>query len=731
MTTVPAEKAELLSTLNSSWPAKYRVRIEGDEIVDLSSHLLSDEIESVLNDRKCCLPYFIGNQNEIAWFNTAHDADDLQSTIQILRCWFIPSYGWEDDQGWIATDGADSTGIRRQISQMSPAGYCRWRSKASDFERIAEKLKQIRYLDKAKPDLPPNGPPPLIQIRQQFVTALVAGDKSSAEHAIRLIETHQLDSADNSLFMWIRYWFTFREYERVTKHPDIQRLTQLRIPKVIQQCIARAFYFAYLDRFDWERDADSVLSAYRLDIHSVVGGLVSRSSTDEGVEAVRLLACWAITQSNTDLASDLATIPELNCLVDRLGNVKPDSATAEVPPETQFWMARSQKNWKKLQEIGIVLVDAEPESYVSLLRQSLDFNPNPQLELKLAAFESSEALAPEAQPVPTTKTIPSNWSDWFSHLKEPKEIDFGAFLAERPEVRIENFDPLFTVELANSLDEVYLTTEFRSNQPIRHLLLTGLPELMQDFVNESGFPRDTLVPVYSNIFRLWSELKVGSTHPPDSQVLLHLADGILTFDRGAESELVSQFDAWWNASPVKALLPFLLGVVDLLSSQGTEEQCGNFWITGATHLQNNPKYLTVGERSLWRQIGLKIFDRATVDEYLPLPAKVDEVDPLQATELSKVAIVSMREAQAKAAAEMIEQRSGANVVLVTKKSAGSQTDSALTADVILFVWRATSHAVFRAFDGIDKEKLSYVQGTGAGSIVLALERWLTKMPNSS
>ena len=72
---------------------------------------------------------------------------------------------------------------------------------------------------------------------------------------------------------------------------------------------------------------------------------------------------------------------------------------------------------------------------------------------------------------------------------------------------------------------------------------------------------------------------------------------------------------------------------------------------------------------------------------------------------------------------MISDRCGAEVVVVTDKVAGAATNNAASADVVLFVWSATSHAVFRAFDGMDRGRIAYVQGTGSSSIVLALERW--------
>jgi hypothetical protein len=73
------------------------------------------------------------------------------------------------------------------------------------------------------------------------------------------------------------------------------------------------------------------------------------------------------------------------------------------------------------------------------------------------------------------------------------------------------------------------------------------------------------------------------------------------------------------------------------------------------------------------------------------------------------------------AAEQIEARSGAKVFVVGSSVADEATDRARNADCVLLVWSAISHATFRAFDGA-REKLVYVQGTGASSIIMALER---------
>ena len=68
--------------------------------------------------------------------------------------------------------------------------------------------------------------------------------------------------------------------------------------------------------------------------------------------------------------------------------------------------------------------------------------------------------------------------------------------------------------------------------------------------------------------------------------------------------------------------------------------------------------------------------------------------------------------------------------MVTETHAGAATGSAKTADVVLFVWASTTHAVYRAFDNV-REKLAYVEGKGAVSIVLTLERWAMKQQELS
>ena len=83
--------------------------------------------------------------------------------------------------------------------------------------------------------------------------------------------------------------------------------------------------------------------------------------------------------------------------------------------------------------------------------------------------------------------------------------------------------------------------------------------------------------------------------------------------------------------------------------------------------------------------------------------------------------MSLQESAAREAAREIQLRTKADVVIVTSLVQDGLTKTAKSADVILLVWAACSHAVYRAFDDC-RERVVYVQGTGSSSIVSAAEK---------
>jgi hypothetical protein len=209
-------------------------------------------------------------------------------------------------------------------------------------------------------------------------------------------------------------------------------------------------------------------------------------------------------------------------------------------------------------------------------------------------------------------------------------------------------------------------------------------------------------------------------------VLLELARALLVLNHEIR-ETKEAIEIWWKARPVSAQLPFALDAIELLKDEHPDDNAEqDLWTEAADIAKRNSQSLLSSEKILWREVGLRIgMGEEIVDEYFPPELEVEEKDILESSQLKKIAVVCMWEKQAKEAAKIIEKRSGAKVSIVTSKAADATTKQAQTCDVVLFVWMATTHAVFREFDEYNRERFCYVQGTGAGSIVRTLEHWVS------
>ena len=278
------------------------------------------------------------------------------------------------------------------------------------------------------------------------------------------------------------------------------------------------------------------------------------------------------------------------------------------------------------------------------------------------------------------------------------------------------------------VEELFTDPSRDQNTPGLELLGRSLPLLVEDIVGESAFPRCPLGAAYLSLLQLWTQERATHVQPTDSSVALCLAGGALQCVPDVDTQVANVLRQWWESRQVRARLPFLLEALDLLAQYAREFGIAQgLWIEGVAFVRAQAVELTRAERQLWRSLGRRLgFDSETLAEYLPEPAvetEQDADDVLSVAALHKIAIVSLHEKAAQAAAVLLRERTKAEVVVVSELVVGPSTKNARTADVVLLVWAATKHSVYRAFDDV-RDKIAYVQGTGSSSIVMALERWV-------
>lgn len=721
-----ADQNTLLTQLGTTWPARLRLPNSGDQPIP-AGHPLGQEIAALVGGSPASLPFFVANKDEVAWFTLAADVQEMQAAIEDLRAWIIPSFAWEDPRGALVIPGEATGPIGQLILSMSPPGYFRWLSTKANAERVLSKLRQMRSLEEARPTHTIVRFPSLFELRQQFAAALTTGDRLAAEDTVSAIDRRQLDSADNTFFMRVRLLDRFDDFATVVNNPELDRLLALRIPHRVRLAVLRAFHAHYLSPAEVTGDVSSAAAIYSAELHDKLSGTIALCSPADPLPVKRLLGYRAQKLADDRQARELLAEASDEVLSALLAELAKQTEKPEPTVEEAFLEARRKRDWKASQDLGEALLSEHPE-YGPILKKSLEFRPNADLHAKLKGLAQKEA--PQKAAAEVEKPPPQDWAEWLAALQAGETTGLEAFLEDREEIAPATLGPKDVQLLCNHLEEVFTNPDAHKDARFRSTLLSGLAELLDDFVRESRFPRSELADIYLGLLRLWGSLKRGTAFPPDMQLLLELEEATLQFGKCHESEVIDLIRGWWDARPVKALLPFLLACVELLDRLGTEGQSENLWILAGEFVRGDPEVLTPGERLLWRQIGERIgYDTATLDAYVPLPADVVTADPLRQAALKKIAIVSLREKQTQEAANLIKERCDAEIIVVSETHAGGAMRSALTADVVLFVWSATTHAVFRAFDSMDKKRFAYVQGTGATSILLALERWIRTLDN--
>jgi hypothetical protein len=530
----------------------------------------------------------------------------------------------------------------------------------------------------------------LFELREQFQLAISTGDRTLAEAALAAIDEQQLDTAANTSFMRTRLRARFCSYAEIVADPNLNRLLALRLPEAVRIAIVEAFFHVYIAGLLVASRVVEARALFHSDIQPRILPLLSFAKHEDG-DGSR----WFLEQ----LAS---AVP-----------------VPEESPEEGFFSALRRSDWHGIQETGEILRQGPcPVALQDVVRaallESVKHLPNPTISAELAPIQEASA--------------PQTWTEFFDAIGRRQSFRAELYLESLDRRGLDLADSSATHAAISRLEEI-LTAPNDAGAPEQSAIDRSLPFFIEDLVGDHAFPRPELAPSYLLMLHLWVGSRKGSALAGDSNTVLALSTGTLQCSAGYENQVAGLIRAWWEARPVRANLPFLLSALELLS-EFSSEQTGPqaMWIDGVTAIRSRAFELTETELVLWRRIGQLLgFDDATIAEYLPASEAVADTlpeDPLSTAGLRKIAIVSLHEKAARMAAKLVAQRTGAEVIVVDELIAGATTESARTADVILLVWAATKHAVYRAFDDI-RDRVAYVQGTGASSIVLGLERWVS------
>lgn len=474
--------------------------------------------------------------------------------------------------------------------------------------------------------------------------------------------------------MRIRLLSRFGRDREIVEHPQLEDLLSTRLTRRVAESVLAAHHGLLVAGFEAAGDIDGALEAYA-SCHARLDGLLDEPAADADPAVIRMAAYGAVLSDNGPALRALALRFPHDEVVTDLASRVPEPAPAAENGEAR----------------------------------ALDEDP-PQVAVSAPSHDDHD---------PLMAADPPDWTNvtrWVLEGETGRLADFLQRVNDVPD-DIDPGDGEFIVELFTADGISGDTARSRAAE-------TVLTAVIDAYVCEDLFPRRERLPFYQALLDVWASARELSSDAKDGQLLITLAEALLRLDARFEKGVATALGGWWRARPVRSRLVWLSEAISLLTDHSINADYLALWYSGAALIRQDSRDQTFDDWLLWRRLGGRLgLDLSVADEALGYRAEEVEVaaDPLTAVGYAKIAIVSLHERPAVEAAAQIRERTAADVIVVVQHAAGEATASAATADVILFVWGANKHAVYRAFDKV-RDRLEYVQGTGSASIVRALAR---------
>lgn len=653
---------QLLDLVRPDWPADWSLDVD-----------VRRALEVIVGDLRASLPstvpVVIGGK---VWcLSVAPTARDLRKYVDDLRVWLA-----SQDSGALAaeitTTAPSSSAFAVPLVALAPQGYLRWAISASRAGDVLRRLGRMHQFLGTMPALVHDRVPSLPSLRLEFITALRIGDWERAEACIDEIDHWNLDHASGTIQMRIRLLEARGDSAELFHYVCRSGAWNFPSPRRIATAIARAV------------DAHVVEPAEARD------GLQSAFELFRSVWYPKLVQTIADTHGDPTAARPLAYA----AAVDR------DRATLTG------------------------LLSALPPALATfLLAQVPTTEPTEPSEPAAVALPSAAPATPSRDECGV-----SFWSKLHagvrdvraSHVRDLIEsIDLGLL-----------DDPHFLGAAPDALLELLSDPDIERAPGSRLLQQETVAALIDAFVVAPGFPRLAHLEIYLALLDGLVALNAGTASDADSQLVLGLIGGVSHLSAEACPRCEQVVRGWWERRPVVSRLGWLLAALDTLGPlHPAPHGLAGLYAEGLSLARRKGRTLSPGEAAAWQTVGRRLeLSEPVVEQFVaPLRSPADTAVPdlLAGAGFRQIAIVSLREASAREAARELETRTGAAVAVVSSLVAGQDTRHAANADLILYVWAATSHATYRAFDGL-RDRLEYVQGTGASSILLAAERWASR-----
>lgn len=653
-------KEVILKKFNDNFPNDMKVSFENNKLTISENHKIYTDLRDFSNDKVSSLPFFTSSQ--ISWITIAPTLENLRSMIEDLRNWIIPSFAWEEAYPIITSENVDGE-FAKIIIKISPYGYFKWSCHTKDFDMVINKLNKMRFISNETPEKNNYIYNNISFYREQFAIAISTGDQETAFSSIREINKKQLDLAKNTLFMEIRAHEIFQNYKDIVNHPQLDELLSISLPLKITISILKSFYEIYLYELEIENNFTLALKTFeKKQLHNQLATLFSENIIRNNLIFARM-SCYEMILNKR--FENLTLIKELY----------PNDVVLDYFSKDFEKIISNSDNSQRFEKVN---------------------NPN---------------------------TDDLGWDNLINYFKSKDLIKIKKFYSNFSR----NYDSeKFKIGNGIILLELFTDNQIAEDYELKEELDNILYSIIDFYICDPSFPKNDNEELYKNILEIWMLKHLGSTQYNHTQLFIIIVETLLTINLNRKLDVVEKIKSWWKERPVKAGLDCLGTSIEIYLDQTGDNSIISLWYEGFNFIKNDLESFNKKELSFWLRLGKRLgVDKSFLESniHTEIEENINE-DILKLYNFKKIAIVSLQENSAKIAASEIKERTNADILLINKNAANEFTESAKTADVVLYVWASAKHSIYRAFDN-NRDILQYVKGTGSTSIVRALENWVT------
>lgn len=622
------------------------------------------------------LPYARLSSGVISWVSFGGDSRALMEYAEDLRAWILPGYGTQGDLEFAR--GTSQGRLAGLVQSVSPAGYLRWESDAASLAPILDILNQLHTLLASMPAQESTAPHSLHVLRFRFVSALRCGEWEDAEQVINEIDRWNLEQAHKTMQMRLRVLGESRNHAALLAMVEKQHLWSLTHPTRVAEAIVEAVLKEVVRPLEFSLPHETVCEHLRPWQQKLAAVLPMVKPEGPCATVFAYRACL-----DQDAAGAYALLPYLSeslaaWVCERFPAV-PDPSEVLVPP---------------VEDRGIQVVGAVT------------------------------GIAAEDKP--------GYWNTLLALVRQGSSTALDRHLSEL-DARVGS-DPALLDAVPDLLLELISDPAVESSTVCRNALQELLTVLVDVVFSGSGFPNPRHCDLYLSVTEALVYMRGASASEEDAHLLHGLLAAIANLSTATLPRCTALLKTWWDLRPIVPRLEWLLAVLDSLAPlHPNPSSLVDLWAKAVDLVTRRQVVLSPSQFRLWQRVaGMLELDAQAVGQDLaklcPPPQTAPRETPgdiLSTVPWKKIAIISLQENAAREAARELESRTHAEVTVVTSKVQDGIAKAAKTADVILMVWAASSHAVYRAFDEC-RSRVAYVQGTGSSSIVATAERWAEK-----